>query len=75
MRSPASSAAGFVTFAGLALLLLGCILGVFPLLPVTTRGGGGMEHVPHAAAGAALLAAAGVGLLLWQRFGSAAGPR
>ena len=72
---PSSPAADFWTAAGLFLLLLGCVLGVFPLLPLTPAGGGVMSHVPHAPIASALLVLAGLGLLLWRRFRSAPPPR
>lgn len=63
-RAPAL--VGAATWAGLALLLLGLVLGIFPLLPVETPQGP-MQGVPHMPWTAAGIAVAGVILMLWAR--------
>ncbi|HEY8054802.1 MAG TPA: hypothetical protein VIE13_02690 [Terriglobales bacterium] len=57
----------FWSWLGLGLLVLGCVLGVFPLLPALPAGGATMTRVPHLPWTAGGIAAVGVILLLWQR--------
>ncbi|HET9784235.1 MAG TPA: hypothetical protein VFP94_04650 [Terriglobales bacterium] len=50
------------------LLVFGCVLGLFPLLPALPAGGAAMTDVPHLPWAAGGIAALGIILLLWQRW-------
>jgi len=57
-----------LVWLGLALLLAGLIVGVFPMLPMTTATGAPMMGVPHWAVWQwGGLAGAGVVLMVWGR--------
>jgi len=68
MAGNGDTSGNILSWLGLALLLAGLIVGVFPLLPMTTATGAPMTGVPHWAAWQwGGLAGAGVVLMVWGR--------
>ncbi|MGN6592428.1 MAG: hypothetical protein ACTHJX_05980 [Terriglobales bacterium] len=62
-----ASSSNLGSWLGLILLVFGCVLGIFPLLPALPASGI-MTNVPHLPWAAGGFAAAGLILLLWQRW-------